>query len=88
MVSCMCVWLCTSVDQQVVEKFIQLLNSKFNEISSVSSYHLVVMPVSQASKKIEFTKGISVVCYHSYHCYGYMMQNYNGDSGVYRILQY
>ena len=29
MIACMCTWLCTSVDQQVMERFIQLLNGEF-----------------------------------------------------------
>lgn len=28
MIGCMCVWLCSSVDHAVVEKFVQLLNGK------------------------------------------------------------
>ena len=28
-IACMCTWLCMSVDQQVVEKFVQLLNGEF-----------------------------------------------------------
>ena len=59
----------------MVEKFVQLLNGwwYYRYYQLIFTLSLSVIPVSQAGKRVEFTKGIVIVCYHYHCCYGYVI---------------